>query len=50
VDQHIKKNLMIYVTARIIDASGQPLKATKAETEQPEDVPSLTGDLPLAIP
>ncbi len=50
VDQHIKKNLMIYVTARIIDASGQPLKATKAETEQPEDVPSLTGGLPLAIP
>jgi general secretion pathway protein D len=50
VDQHIKKNLMIYVTARIIDASGQPLKASKAETEQPEDVPSLTGDLPLAIP
>lgn len=48
VDQHIKKNLTIFVTARIIDASGQPLKATKAETE-PEEVPSLTGDMPLIL-
>jgi general secretion pathway protein D len=48
VDQHIKKNLTIFVTARIIDASGQPLKASKAETE-PEEVPSLTGDMPLIL-
>lgn len=41
VDQHLKKNLTIFVTARIIDASGQPLKASKAESEI-EEVPPLT--------
>ncbi|MEI7775807.1 MAG: type II and III secretion system protein, partial [Verrucomicrobiota bacterium] len=41
VDQRLKKNLTIFVTARIIDASGQPLKASKAETEI-EEVPPLT--------
>ena len=43
VDQHIKKNLTIFVTARIIDASGQPIKAGKSEIET-EEVPSLASD------
>jgi general secretion pathway protein D len=42
VDQHIKKNLTIFVTARIIDAAGQPIKTNKAEQEPPEEVPALT--------
>jgi general secretion pathway protein D len=42
VDQHIKKNLTIFVTARIIDAAGQPIKINKAEQDPPEDVPALT--------
>jgi general secretion pathway protein D len=49
VDQHIKKNLTIFVTARIIDASGQPLKSSKAETEQ-EDVGSLTQEQAVVLP
>lgn len=48
VDQHIKKNLTIFVSARIIDASGQPLKSTKAELET-EEVPSLTGSKSLGL-
>jgi general secretion pathway protein D len=43
VDQHIKKNLTIFVTARIIDAAGQPIKTNKAEQEPPEEVPALTA-------
>jgi general secretion pathway protein D len=43
VDQHIKKNLTIFVTARIIDAAGQPIKTNKAEQEAPEEVPALTA-------
>lgn len=43
VDQHIKKNLTIFVTARIIDAAGQPIKINKAEQEPPEEVPALTA-------
>ena len=48
VDQRIKKNLTIFVTARIIDASGQPIKATRAETET-EEVPSLTSEKTLGM-
>ncbi len=49
VDQHIKKNLTIFVTARIMDASGQPIKTGRAEMEPADEVPSLTGDA-LAMP
>jgi general secretion pathway protein D len=48
IDQHIKKNLTIFVTARIIDASGQPIKATKAETEI-EEVPPLAFDRAVGL-
>jgi general secretion pathway protein D len=44
VDSHIKKNLTIFVTARIIDAAGQPVKVSRSEMEAPE-VPALTEDL-----
>lgn len=43
IDQHMKKNLTIFVTARILDASGQPIKANKSELEM-EEVPSLAND------
>ena len=42
VNQQIKKNLTIFVSARIIDATGQPVKPSHTETEPPEEVPSLT--------
>jgi general secretion pathway protein D len=44
VDSHIKKNLTIFVTARILDAAGQPVKVSRTEIE-PQEVPSLTEDL-----
>jgi general secretion pathway protein D len=44
VDSHIKKNLTIFVTARILDAAGQPVKVSRSEME-PQEVPSLTEDL-----
>ncbi len=40
IDQNIKRNLIIFVTARLIDPSGQPLLST---TEDEEDVAPLTG-------
>jgi general secretion pathway protein D len=50
VDQHIKKNLTIFVTVRLIDAAGQPVNAKDgledATTSAP--LPSLTdSSLPL---
>ena len=48
VDQRIKKNLTIFVTARIIDASGQPIKGSRTETET-DEVPSLTGEKTLGM-
>jgi general secretion pathway protein D len=49
IDQHIKKNLTIFVTARIIDASGHPVKSSRLETEA-EEVPPLARerDMPRA--
>ncbi|MEI6714920.1 MAG: type II and III secretion system protein [Verrucomicrobiota bacterium] len=50
VDQHIKKNLTIFVTVRLIDAAGQPVNSKDAiEDAAPSaPVPSLTeASLPL---
>src|SRR5437588_5996327 len=33
VDQHIKRNLIIFVTARLVNPAGQPLNATEEEEE-----------------
>jgi len=41
-DQHIKRNLVIFVTATLMDPAGQPLAAEMAE----QDV-ELTDELPL---
>ncbi len=34
VDQHIKRNLVIFVTARLINPGGQPVNPTEEEEEQ----------------
>ncbi|PYL06545.1 MAG: type II and III secretion system protein, partial [Verrucomicrobia bacterium] len=33
VDQHIKRNLIIFVTARLVNPAGEPLNATEEEEE-----------------
>lgn len=33
-DEHYKKNLMIYVTGTLIDPAGQPINASKSNTEE----------------
>ena len=48
VDQHIKRNLVIFVTARIINAEGQPISADE-EKEEVVDVlpmPEIAAPLP----
>jgi general secretion pathway protein D len=32
-EQHIKRNLVIFVTARLVDPAGQPINATEEEEE-----------------
>jgi general secretion pathway protein D len=48
-DQKIKKNLIIFVTPRILDAEGQP---RRGDTEEPEIVKplGLPQDLPQPVP
>ena len=45
VDQKIKKNLIIFVTARLLDAQGQPLIQEDEEDEPVESI-GLPEDLP----
>ena len=36
VDQHIKRNLIIFVTARLVNPAGQPVNSTEEEEEKEE--------------
>jgi general secretion pathway protein D len=41
VDQHIKRNLIIFVTARLVTPGGQPLNAAEEEEEGLLQQPAL---------
>jgi len=38
-DQSFKRNMMIFVSARLIDPSGQPIRTHEELTKQPDDAP-----------
>lgn len=48
VDQHIKRNLVIFVTARLVTPGGQPVNSTE-EMEESEDViePPILPEVPF---
>jgi general secretion pathway protein D len=48
VDQHIKRNLIIFVTARLVNPGGQPVNATE-EMEESEDIiePPILPEVPF---
>jgi general secretion pathway protein D len=56
VDQHIKRNLTIFVTARLIDPAGQPITSTEEEEEMveativPESFTVAPPELGLPLP
>ncbi len=49
VDSHIKRNLVIFVTARIVNAEGQPLQNDEEKEEKVEELP-LPDITPPALP
>ena len=49
VDSHIKRNLVIFVTARIVNAEGQPLQNDDEKEEKVEELP-LPDITPGALP
>ena len=46
VDQHIKRNLVIFVTARLVNPAGQPINSTEEE----EETETLTQIEPPVLP
>jgi general secretion pathway protein D len=48
MEQHIKRNLIIFVTARLINPGGQPLNSTE-KLEETEDFvqPPILPEVPL---
>jgi general secretion pathway protein D len=47
VDQHIKRNLIIFVTARLVNPAGQPLNQTEEEEEQDVVQPPVLPETPM---
>jgi len=41
VDQHIKRNLIIFVTARVVNPAGQPVNHTEEEEQETVQPPVL---------
>jgi len=46
VDQHIKRNLIIFVTARLVNPAGQPVHQTDEEEEQETVQPPVLPEIP----
>jgi general secretion pathway protein D len=44
VDQHIKRNLIIFVTARLVNPAGQPVNQAEEEEEMVE--PPVLPEIP----
>jgi len=49
IDSHIKRNLVIFVTARIVNAEGQPLQNDDEKEEKVDELP-LPDITPGALP
>jgi general secretion pathway protein D len=48
VDQHIKRNLIIFVTARLVTPGGQPVNPTDEDEEAPDQiVPPVLPEVPM---
>jgi general secretion pathway protein D len=47
VDQHIKRNLIIFVTARLVNPAGQPANQTEEEEEQETVPPPVLPEVPF---
>ena len=48
VDQHIKRNLVIFVTARLVTPGGQPVNQTEEEEEKEGMIePPVLPEVPL---
>ena len=47
-DQHIKRNLIIFVTARLVNPAGQPVNQIEEEEEAPETIePPVLPQVPM---
>jgi general secretion pathway protein D len=47
VDQHIKRNLVIFVTARLVNPAGQPTNVTEEEEEHEVAPPPVLPEIPM---
>jgi general secretion pathway protein D len=46
VDQHIKRNLIIFVTARLVNPAGQPVNQTEQDEEEETVQPPVLSEIP----
>ena len=50
VDQHLKRHLVIFVTARLITPSGEPMRPDEEKEEEVETLPLIEAQAPLDLP
>jgi len=50
VDQHLKRNLVIFVTARLINPAGQPVQEEEDKEEAVEPLSGPEQPAPQALP
>ena len=50
VDQHLKRHLIIFVSARLINPAGEPVRLEEEKEEEVESLPPVEAQAPLDIP
>ena len=50
VDQHLKRHLVIFVSARLINPAGEPVRLDEEKEEEVETLPLMEAQAPLDLP
>lgn len=50
VDQHLKRHLVIFVSARLINPAGEPVRLEEEKEEEVETLPLMEAQSPLELP
>lgn len=50
IDQHLKRNLVIFVTARLVNAAGEPVRQNDETEEVIQNISPANAMVPVELP